>query len=149
MPGVCGLIWSLNSYSAHGRNPSLIRKLAIGFRSWYDSMGQQDDRGDLIIMSQLAHLGTEEVMLVLGDLYNRACNSPDVVFVQPEIAPSDVKQMDYPPHKITIEDTWDLMNAAAMKYLTDFQAKRAADRTQYLEGKFLNLITDDLSAKCR
>ena len=111
---------------------------------WHDQWRWLDGKGDVIMMRQLADMGTEELILVIGDDERGACNSPDIVFTYPKKNPLQVITNLRSRRRIDYEDTWELMNAAAMKSLTDFQALRVKKRERLLLGKSEIRLTDGL-----
>ncbi|KAE9363875.1 hypothetical protein N431DRAFT_521243 [Stipitochalara longipes BDJ] len=127
------LIPYLKLYRCYGSKHTPIRKLAIGYQSWYNQMENQMDDGDLEIMHHLAEMGTEEVILVVGDSVNNAARLPKIVFIRPHDVPTEAinKRAEFPTG-ISRERTWDMMDATAMQYLKDFQAQRDAEGRQYL-----------------
>jgi hypothetical protein len=131
------LIPYLRRYSCYGQKTTSIRKLAIGYETWHRMMLFGMGNGDLKSMQHLAEMGTEEVFLIVGDTVKNAAKSPDIVLIRPRAAPSKVIN----PHSIfepvtTVEieqKTWDMMDAAATNYITEYQAQRDEDRSQYAD----------------
>jgi hypothetical protein len=136
LPDDC--VEGLIQYRIEGKpHQKVATKVALPYGYWHGGMATY--KADC--MERLQSLGTEEVILVVGD--DSASNSPDNVFVEPKETPKSTLGYKFlEKHGFLDGDiTWKEMNEAAMKYLTAFPAQRAIDRHQYFLSKSRSLST--------
>ncbi|KAH8753914.1 hypothetical protein F5882DRAFT_483228 [Hyaloscypha sp. PMI_1271] len=102
-------------------------KVALPYDSWHERVSIDYIHN----MRSFQILGTEEVILVVGDNY--ASKSPDIVFVEPKESPKSTLGSEFLKENGFLNDeiTWEEMNETQMKYLTTFQAERVVARHQY------------------
>jgi hypothetical protein len=132
--GVEGLL----EYHIEGKpHQKVATKVALPYAYWHGEMANRME--DAVV--GLWALGTEEVILVVGD--ESASKSPDIVFVEPKETPKSTLGSKFlGKNGFLNEDiTWEEMNEAEMKYLTACQTKRAVPRRQYFLSKSRSLST--------
>jgi hypothetical protein len=131
--GVEGLM----EYHIEGKpHQKVATKVALPYTYWHGEMANRME--DTVV--GLRALGTEEVILVVGD--ESASKSPDIVFVEPKESPKSTLGSEFLKKGFLNEDiTLEEMNEAEMKYLTACQAKRAVPRRQYFLSKSRSLST--------
>jgi hypothetical protein len=124
-------------YIGSNLNQNVATKLALPYDCWHERVFIDYIHS----MGNFQVLGTEEVILVVGDDY--ASKSPDIVFVEPKESPKSTLGSKFlEKNGLLNEDiTWEEMNEAEMKYLTACQAKRAVPRRQYFLSKSRSLST--------
>jgi hypothetical protein len=130
-------VQDLVSYRVKGKpwDHKVATKVALPCDCWHER--KVDHKAD--VMGDLQCLGTEELILVVGD--DSACKSPDFVFVEPKETPKLTLGSEFLEENGFLNDdiTWKEMNEAAMKFMTTFQAQRAVDRHQYFLSKSRSL----------
>jgi hypothetical protein len=134
----CAAIELLALYCIEGKpHQKVATKVALSYDCWHEKMFD----GKVKTMGSFQVLGTEEVILVVGD--ESASESPDIVFVEPEETPESTLGSEFFRKNDFLNDdiTWEEMNEAEMKFLTAFQAQRAVARHQYFLSKSRSLST--------
>jgi hypothetical protein len=123
-------------YRIEGKpHQKLATKVALPYDCWHEMMATDN----LGIMGRLQILGTEEVILVVGD--DSASKSPDIVFVEPKKTLKSRSEFLEEIGFLNDDITWEEKNEAEMKFLTTFQAERAVARHQYFLSKSRSLST--------
>jgi hypothetical protein len=125
-------------YCIEGKpHQNLATKVALPYNCWHERVLIDY----MLIMNNLQVLGTEEVILVVGDDY--ASESSDIVFIESKETPKSTPGFEFleEPDLLNDDITWEDMNEAEMGLLTDFQGEQAVARHQYFLSKSRSLST--------